>query len=53
MFFGGINVKICDFGQKMPSEFGEDLFFLEIACFWAEKKPSDFGEDLFFFLEIT
>ena len=27
MFLGGKNVKICDFGQKKPSEFGEDLFF--------------------------
>ena len=27
MFFGGKNVKICDFGQKMPSDFGEDFFF--------------------------
>ena len=24
---GGKNVKICDFGQKKPSDFGEDLFF--------------------------
>ena len=24
--------KICDFGQKKPSDFGEDLFF----CFWSE-----------------
>ena len=55
--------EIFDFGQKKPSDFGEDLFFLEITCFWPEKpqkfsisasfffvqkEPSDFGEDLFF-----
>ena len=33
--------KICDFGQKKPSDLGEDLFFfffffLEITCFWSE-----------------
>ena len=29
--------KICDFGQKKPSDFGEDLFFFfEITCFWSE-----------------
>ena len=27
LFLGGKNVKICDFGQKKPSDFGEDLFF--------------------------
>ena len=27
MFSGGKNVKICNFGQKKPSDFGEDLFF--------------------------
>ena len=27
VFLGGKNVKICDFGQKKPSDFGEDLFF--------------------------
>ena len=36
-FFGRKNVEICDFRQKKPSDFGEDLFFLEITCFWLEK----------------
>ena len=27
LFLGGKNVKICDFGQKKPLDFGEDLFF--------------------------
>ena len=27
MFLGGKNVKISDFGEKKPSDFGEDLFF--------------------------
>ena len=27
LFLAGKNVKICDFGQKKPSDFGEDLFF--------------------------
>ena len=27
MFLGGKNVKICDFGEKKPSDIGEDLFF--------------------------
>ena len=36
------NARIYDFGQKKPSNLGEDLFlffflFLEITCFWAEK----------------
>ena len=42
--------KICDFGQRKPSDFGEDLFFfLEIACFWSENlwfRPEKFGENL-------
>ena len=25
--FGRKNVKICDLGQKKPSDFGEELFF--------------------------
>ena len=61
LLLGGKNVKICDFGQKKPSDFGEDLFlfFLEITCFWSEnlrfRSDSEFGEDLFFFFffEIT
>ena len=28
LLLAGKNVKICDFGQKKPSDFGEDLFFL-------------------------
>ena len=39
VFLGGKNVKICDLGQKNPSDFVEDLFvfvFLEITCFWSE-----------------
>ena len=27
VLLGGKNVKICDFGQKKPSDCGEDLFF--------------------------
>ena len=27
VFLGGKHVKICDFGQKKPSDFGEDIFF--------------------------
>ena len=27
VFLGGKNFKICDFGQKKPSDFGEDFFF--------------------------
>ena len=27
LLLDGKNVKICDFGQKKPSDFGEDLFF--------------------------
>ena len=37
LFLAGKNVEICDFRQKKPSDFGEDLFFLEIICFWPEK----------------
>ena len=36
MCLGGKNDEICDFGQKKPSDFGEDLFF-EITYFLAEK----------------
>ena len=42
-FFG--RKKLLFFGQKKPSDFGEDLFFFDFGL----KKPSDFGEDLFFF----
>ena len=28
---------ISDFGRKILLNFGEDLFFVEITCFWAEK----------------
>ena len=41
LFLAGKTAKICDFGQKKPSDFGEDPFFfsfvLEITCFWPEK----------------
>ena len=37
LFLAGKNVEICDFRQKKPSDFGEELFFLEITCFWPEK----------------
>ena len=38
VFLGGKNVKICDFGQKKPSDFGEDLFFWRSTyCFLAGK----------------
>ena len=36
LFLAGKNVEICDFRQKKPSDFGEDLFF-EITWFWPEK----------------
>ena len=55
LLLGGKNVKICDFGQKKPSDFGEDLFFWRSAAFgrkisdFDQKKPLEFGEDLFFF----
>ena len=39
---------MCDFGEKKPSDFSEDLVFLRSPDF-GRKKPSDFGEDLFFF----
>ena len=52
LFLGGKNVKICDFGQKQPSDFGEDLFFSFLffcrspafgrkVCDFGQKKPSD------------
>ena len=42
----GKNVWICDFGQKKPSDSGEDFFFY--CFFWrspdfGRKKPLDFG----------
>ena len=51
MFLGGKNVKICDYGQKKPSDFGEDLFLLRSPAFgrkidFGQKKPSHFGENL-------
>ena len=66
LFLAGKNVKVCDFGQKKPSDFGKDFFFFFFGdhlllagknvkvCDFGQKKPSDFGEDLFFFffLEI-
>ena len=53
VFLGGKNVKICNFGQKKPWDFGEDLFFWRSPsfcrkiCDFGQKKPSDFGN--FFF----
>ena len=44
--------KICDFGQKKSSRFGEDLFFWRSPAFgrkicdFGQKKPSHFGENL-------
>ena len=38
VFLGGKNVEICNFGQKKPSDFGEDLCFF---CFF-------FGDHLLF-----
>ena len=42
--------KICDFGQKKPLDFGEDLFFfgdhLRLICDFGQKKPSHFSENL-------
>ena len=54
VFLGGKNVKIGDFGQKKPSDFGEDLFFFiwrspafgRKICDFGQKKPSHFGENL-------
>ena len=52
VFLGGKNVKICDFGQKKPSDFGEDLFFWRSPAFgrkicnFGQKKPSHFGKNL-------
>ena len=63
MFLGGKNVKICDFGQKKPSDFVEDLFvFLEITVLLlvgkfvisARKSLRISAKTFFFcFLEIT
>ena len=52
VFLGEKNVKICDFGQKKSSDFGEDLFFWRSPAFgrkicdFGQKKPSHFGENL-------
>ena len=45
-FLAGKNVGICDFRQKKPSDFGEDLF-LEITCFWPEKTLKFWPEKAF------
>ena len=45
MFLGGKSVKICDFGQKKPSDFGEDLFFWRSPAFG--RKICDFSQDTF------
>ena len=55
LFLAGKNVEICDFRQKKPSDFGEDLFFWRSPgfgrkiCDFGQKKPSEIGEDLFLF----
>ena len=47
--------KICDFGQKKPSDFGEDSFFFFFwrspafgrkICDFSQKKPSHFDGNL-------
>ena len=56
LFLAGKNVEICDFRQKKPSDYGEDLFFFfwrspgfgQKICDFGQKKPSDFSVDLFF-----
>ena len=42
LLLGGKNVKICDFGQIKPSDFGEDLFFWRSPAFG--RKIYDFGQ---------
>ena len=37
LFLAGKNVKICDFLQKKPSDFGEDLFFWRSPAFGRKK----------------
>ena len=46
VFLGGKNVEISDFGQKKPSDFGEDLFYFygDHLLFGFQRKPSDFSE---------
>ena len=34
LFLGGKNVKICDFGQKKPSDFAKTFFFFFFFFFW-------------------
>ena len=52
LILGGKNVKICDFGQKKPSDFGEDLFFWRSPAFG--RKICDFGwKKPFLFFGIT
>ena len=53
VFLSGKKVKICDFGQKKPSDFGEEFFFFwrspafgRKICDFGQKKPSHFGENL-------
>ena len=56
VFLGVKNVKICNFGQKKPSDFGESLFFWRSPAFsrkicdFGQKNSLDSGEDLFFFI---
>ena len=37
VFLAGKNVEICDFRQKKPSDFGEDLFFWRSPAFGRKK----------------
>ena len=41
LFLGRKTVRISNFPRKIRLNFGENLFFLEITCFWAEK-PFEF-----------
>ena len=43
LFLAGKNVKICDFGQKKPSDFGEDLFFGDHLIFTKTSPQSNSG----------
>ena len=41
-FFGRKNVEICDFRQKKPSDFGEELFFFWRSSAFGRKKTLKF-----------
>ena len=44
MFLGGKNVKISDFGQKKPLNFGEDFLFFYLRSPAFGRKICDFGQ---------